>query len=207
MKFLHISLIALCLYSSGVYAEVHKNIDVGVSVGEEGIQSFHLGMGEYFRVPEKQVHAIHKRKIPHDEIPVVLYIARRARVAPEQVVNLRLGGKSWFDISLGYGLRADDFYISDAVHYGPPYGKALGHYKNRHRSKWKSIRLDDDDVVNLVNLKFISEHSMSSPSEIALLRSQGKGFSVIYDYGNKHKVHHYPQKHPAKKKHKKNKHK
>jgi hypothetical protein len=65
------------------------------------------------------------------------------------------------------------------VRVGPPYGKAYGHYRNKPRKKWNTIVLRDDDVVNLVNLKFVSEHYRRPPDEVIRLRSRGKHFVVI----------------------------
>ncbi len=47
--------------------------------------------------------------------------------------------------------------------------------------------LGDDDVVNLVNLKFMSEHYGYPPEKIIKMRSGGKEFVSIYDEIRKEK--------------------
>jgi len=144
--------------------------------------SFYLGIGNYYKVPQTQVVVVRGRGIPDDELPVVFFISSRARIRPETVVKLRLGGLSWMAISLRYGLGPDIYYspADDAVLKNPPYGKAYGYYKNKPRRKWKEIVLGDDDIINLVNLRFVSEHYGYSPAEVVRLRSSGEKFGAIH---------------------------
>jgi hypothetical protein len=163
-------------------------VNAGISIGEEGLRGFYLGVGEYFRVPEREVivirerHIVRERHIRVEEIPVVFLIAQRARVAPATVIDLRLHGRSWLDITIHYGLSPEIYYVylPATVKVGPPYGKAYGHYKNKPRKEWRTIVLDDDDVINLVNLKFVSQHYGYPAAEVAKLRSKGKDFVVIH---------------------------
>ncbi len=159
----------------------HAQVNVGVSIGEEGLRGFYLAVGEYYRVPQREVVIVKERRIPPEEIPVVFFIAQKARISPAVVIDLRLRGKSWWDISIHYGLGPEIYYVPIPAHVkvGPPYGKAYGYYKTRPKEKWRTIVLNDADVVNLVNLKFVSEHYRRPPDEVIQLRSRGKDFLVI----------------------------
>jgi hypothetical protein len=157
-------------------------LDIGASIVDGSLRGFHVALGEYFRVPEREIVVIReRRRMPEYDIPVALFIAQRAHVAPNVVVDMRLSGRSWMDISLHYGIGPDVYYVPVERDYGPPYGKAYGHYKKKHRKEWRDIRLDDDDFVNMVNLRFISEHYGYSPDEVVRMRSSGKNFSEIND--------------------------
>jgi hypothetical protein len=68
-----------------------------------------------------------------------------------------------------------------AVVSGPPYGRAYGYYKNKPKKEWKTIVLSDDDVVNLLNLKFMSEHYDYPPEKIMKMLWEGKEFVSIND--------------------------
>jgi hypothetical protein len=96
-------------------------------------------------------------------------------------MDLRLSGRSWMDITLHFGLGPDIYYIPVKEVYGPPYGRAYGHYKNKHRKDWRKIRLIDSEVVDLVNLRFMSEHYGRPPEDVMRMRSSGKSFIVIND--------------------------
>lgn len=150
------------------------------SISERGVSGFYLAVGEYFKVPQKEIRGIKKRKIKDEEIPVVLFISIRAGVPSSKVVDLRLGRMSWREICRGFRLGADIFHVEVKGEIkGPPYGKAYGFYRNKPRGLWKRIVLGDDDIVNLVNLRFVSEHYGYPPGEIIKMRSAGKGFVAI----------------------------
>ena len=137
----------------GDRADAQTAFSVSAHIGD-----FHVAVANYYRVPEREVIVIRERRIPDDEIPVALFIARHASVPWATVVNMRLRGHSWWDISVRFGLAPEVYYVPVAVTPGPPYGRALGHYKKKGRQQWKTIVLSDADIVNLVELRFLSEH-------------------------------------------------
>jgi hypothetical protein len=154
--------------------------NMGISVGSHGIDSFSLSVGEYYGVPEREVVVIHERGIYEEELPVVYYIARRAHVYPEEVVDLRLSGMSWMDITLYFGLSPEIYYVPVVIdRYGPPYGHAYGYYHHHPRGGWRRSDLRDRDIVNQVNLRFISEHHRYAPEKIMRHRSEGRRFTAI----------------------------
>jgi hypothetical protein len=155
-------------------------MDMGVSIGSEGFRGFYLSVGDYFRVPQPEVVIIRERGIYPDHIPVVLYLAQMARVHPDVIVNMRLGGMSWLDITVRLGFGPDIYYVPVRVdRSGPPYGKAYGYYKKHPKQEWHRIRLTDRDIVNQVNLRFISEHHGYAPEKVIHLRSGGRDFVTI----------------------------
>lgn len=182
-KILLISLL-LCFGSPADRAQADMdNIDLGVSIGDGELQGFYLSMGDYFHVPQQEIIIIQQRGIPYYEIPVVYHIVQCAHVSPSLIVNLRLGGSSWIDICLHYGCSPEIFYVPVAVEVsGPPYGHAYGHYKKRPKEQWREIRLSDDDIINLVNLKVISEHHHCAPEEVIKIRSAGSDFAAVNDH-------------------------
>jgi len=151
--------------------------NVGVSGGKGGIDGFHLSIGEYYRVPEREVIVIHERGIDNEELPVVFFIAQRAHVSPDIVVSYRKRGMSWMDITLHFGLSPEIYYVP--VKHGHPYGHAYGYYKNHPRKDWGRIHFKDRDIINQVNLKFISEHHRYAPETVIKYRSEGRKFADI----------------------------
>jgi hypothetical protein len=144
------------------------------------IGDFHVAVANYYHVPEREVIVIRERRIPDDEIPVALFIARHAGVPWTRVVDLRLRGDSWWDISVRFGLAPDVYYVPVVVDAGPPYGRALGHYKKKNRKEWRTIVLSDADVVNLVHLRFLSEHYRVPPERIIELRGRDRDFVAVH---------------------------
>jgi len=154
-------------------------MDFGISIGDDGLKGFYLSIGDYYKVPQTEILIVKERKIPDEEIPVVLFIAKKANVTPKTIINLRISGKSWMDITFHFGLSPEIFYVPVKEVHGPPYGKAYGHFKKNSNKKRKDIILGDDDVINLVNLKFTSEYYNCTPEEIIRMRKEGKSFVEI----------------------------
>jgi hypothetical protein len=150
------------------------------------IGNFHVAVANYYHVPEREVIVIRERRIPDDEIPVALFMASRAGVPWARVVDMRLRGDSWWNISVRLGLGPEIYYVPVAVDPGPPYGRALGHYKKKHRKQWTTIVLTDADIVNLVELRFLSEHYGVAPERVIALRERDANFVTIHSHINEH---------------------
>ncbi len=172
--------LSMCFMTISLPSFADAQWSVGLSGGNEGINGFSLSIGEYYRVPEREVVVIHERGIYEEELPVVFYIAQRAHVYPEEVVDLRLSGMSWMDITLYFGLSPEIYYVPIVIdRYYPPYGHAYGYYHNHPRGGWTRNDLRDRDIINQVNLKFISEHQRYAPEKIMRYRSEGRSFTTI----------------------------
>ena len=173
-----VALIALAFGSlSTARADVEIRAGVRVSAGE--LSTFHVAVEQHYGV-SRDVVVRCRRDIPDDHLPVVFYLASRAKVEPRAVVELRLSGKSWFEISTHFGLSSDVFYVHVDGDYGPPYGRALGHFKKRSRLEWGAIRLVDADVVHLVQLRFLSAHYRCSPGAVIKAHTKGDGFLSLH---------------------------
>jgi len=160
---------------------LQAGVDAALSIEDGRISSFYLSIGDHYSVPEKEIIVVKKRHIPDDEVAVVFYLSHRAAVSPTTIIDLRLGGMTWMEITMHFHLTAEIFYVSIEKVSGPPYGKAHGYFKNRHRNEWKTIRLVDVDIINFVNLRFISEHYGLAPDEVVRMREQGQSFIAIHD--------------------------
>ena len=157
------------------------DVQMGAAIGDGGLRSFYLGIGDYYHVPEREIYVMHDEGVPDDDLPVVYFLAERARVAPGAIVDLRLRGWSWDRITFHYGLGPEIYYVPVPVTaVGPPYGHAYGYYRRVPRARWRTIHLSDDDVVNLVNLRFVSEYRHVPPERVIALRGGGHHFTEVY---------------------------
>ena len=171
----------LCFITATFPVVAETQWGLGLSGGNEGITGFNLSVGNFYRVPEREVLFVRDRGIHQEELPVVFFLAQRANVAPGAIVDLRLRGMNWMDITLHFGLQPDIYYVPVRVvgKQGPPYGNAYGYYKKHPKREWKKIRFKDDEIVNQVNLKFISEHYGYDPAQVMKHRSEGRRFTEI----------------------------
>jgi hypothetical protein len=157
---------------------VRADVSAGLSVNGQGLEDFYVNIGSFFQVPQAQVAIVRQRQIPDEEAPVVLFLAQQGHVSTDVIVNQRLGGMSWMDIALGLHLNAGTFYVPVTGDPGGPYTSIYAHFKGKKR-RWKSIRLRDDEIVNLVNLRFTTQRYGYRPDEVATLRTGGKHFYEI----------------------------
>lgn len=180
MRLIWVLFAVIMLAVTAQVIESKGDVDIEGPIGERGLREFFLAVGDYYRVPQKEIIIIKGRGFPPHDVPVVLSIAKRGHVEPEVIMDLRLSGYTWLDITLRFGLNPEIFYVPvDVMVTGPPYGKAYGYYKKKPKKEWKTIVLSDGDVTNLVNLKFISEHYGYPPEKIIEMRSRGKEFVSI----------------------------
>jgi len=176
--------VLLCLvFGETAYAQ---NVSGGVSI-TKGQSSFYFAIGDYYRVAEARVVYVRDRyRIRDEELPVVFFLASHARVHPQTIVDLRMRHRmSWLDITFRYGLTPEIYYVPVA-RVGPPYGKAYGYYK-KHKKNYRKVRLSDGDVVNLVNLRFMSEYYDVAPELVMDKRGKGEKFVVMSEKFHKEK--------------------
>ncbi len=181
MKQLLVFLTVLFLIPGALQAQ-GTQVDLGISVADGELRSFYMAISNHYHVPGKDVVAVKERyRFSNDELPVVYFLASRARVKPSAIIDFRIDGLSWLDISFHFGLTPEIFFVPLTVKkVGPPYGKAYGYYKKyRPNKEWNKIVLSDTEIVDLVNLRFISEYHNLPPDKVVEMRGQGKNFVKI----------------------------
>jgi hypothetical protein len=167
-----------------------QNVSTGISISNGELQNFYLAIGDYYRVPESRVVYVKQHyRLPDEELPVVFFLASRAHVDPSVIIDLRVRQRmSWLNITFHYGLTPEIYYVP-VERVGPPYGNAYGHYK-KHKKDYKKVVLVDADVVNLVNLRFMSEYHGVAAEVVMDRRGKGERFVVINEDFHKEKGKH-----------------
>jgi hypothetical protein len=176
-------LIAVLIALAGLAAQAAQ-VDLGISVSDGKLRSFYIAVGDHYRVAPRVVVDLRTRyRLLDEELPIVFFLAARAHVAPQAVIDLRLGRMSWLDIALRLRLSPDIFFLPGAAErIGPPYGNAYGYYRKHGRAgDWGSLVLSDREVIDLVNLRFMSEYHGLGPDVIVGMRGRHKSFVAIHD--------------------------
>jgi hypothetical protein len=165
----------------GTAGTAKADLKVGMSVGNEGSSDFYLAMSEYNRVPERVLIGVRDRGIPDEQIPVVMFIAARAQVAPDVIVKMRHRHMSWMEIAAHFRLGVDAFYVPlNGNLSGTVYERPYRFFK-QDRRHWNRIHLTDEDVVNLVDLKFVSDYHGYRPDDVIRFRANGRNFVNIHN--------------------------
>jgi hypothetical protein len=166
----------------GVAGAQVRDLDLGLSFADGSLRGFYLTISDHYGVPARQVVELQQRyRCPVDELPVVYFLSARAHVAPAVIIGLRAGRMSWLDIAFHYHLRPDIFFVPvSAERIGPPYGRAYGYYRKQGPSRDpRAFAITDSEVVDLVNLRFLSEHYGVRPETVMAMRSEGRPFVAI----------------------------
>ena len=75
-----------------------------------------------------------------------------------EIFDLRRRGRTWWEISIRYGVPADAWFVPVRRDPGPPYGKAYGHWKKHRRDDRRELVLSDVDARNLVAVRVMHEY-------------------------------------------------
>jgi hypothetical protein len=146
----------------------------------EPIADLHRAVRESLGLPEPMIVRALERGLPADDLPAAGLIAARAEVPLESVVDLRLGGMAYADITVRFGLGPEIFYVPFDADPGPPYGNAWGHFRKTPRERWRTLRLADADVVHYANLRLCVDHYRVAPVEVVALHRKSKGFAGLH---------------------------
>ncbi len=137
--------------------------------------AYFRGVAEFFSMPMSEVSILGAWRLPPEEIPVALFVARQAGVSPEALVALRRTGKSWSELATRYHLGAAPFYVPLAD--GAPAGvlsEVYDRYRKVPTAKWGEVSLTDQDIVGLVNLRLLTQTLHMEPERVLGRASSGQ---------------------------------
>lgn len=144
-------------------------------------RAYFRAVADFFHMPSSEVTILAEWRLPPEEVPVVLFIARRAGVSPEALVALRRSGRGWQELAGRYQLDASQFYVP--LGDGAPAGSLRGaydQYRALPASGWGEVRLSDRDIVDLVNLRLVSQSLRIAPERVILRAGGAQGWDRIY---------------------------
>lgn len=128
-------------------------------------RAYFSAVASYFKLPPSEVQILADWQIDPDQIPAVLFVARHAGVSPEALVALLRSGQGWVELAGRYEISAATLHVP--VGEAAPTG-ALAEVYRRYRStpatEWRSIELDESDIIGLVNVRVIAQ-TLRLPAE------------------------------------------
>lgn len=138
---------------------------------------YYQAVAGYYAAPIEQITDFHDKGIADEDLPALFLISNRTEVPAEDIMEERLQEKSWAEIATEHGLKADAYYfmISGEI-TSDTYSPIFEKYSTLPDQNWDKIELSDEEIVNLVNLRFISSHYDYSVFEIMAMRDSGKDF-------------------------------
>lgn len=130
---------------------------VSAQVSGGALDGYFRAAGEHFGVAAAEVQILAEWDLLPEEVPVVLFMAQRGGISADAVAALRGSGRPWADLGSRYGVHAGLLHVDlpDDAELGP-LARAYGEYRSRPSSGWSGIRLEDREVVILVNVRFLA---------------------------------------------------
>lgn len=128
------------------------------AAAQDELEGYYRAASEHFGVAVAEVQILAEWNLPPDEVPVVLFMAQRGGISADAVAALRGSGRSWSDLGTRYGVHAGVLHVElpEGAALGP-LTRAYGEYRSRSSAGWPGIRLDDAEVVTLVNVRFLAD--------------------------------------------------
>lgn len=145
------------------------------------LEAYFRGLGEYFDVPVQEVSIISEWELSADEVPVVLFLARTAAVSPDALIGTRRGGRPWSEVADRFGVGCGVFHLRF-----PPgadrgmLSRAYREFDSRPAPEWGQVRLEDPEIIALVNLRVLSDLADVSPAQVLRAREGAGSFVAAY---------------------------
>lgn len=138
-------------------------------------------VGRFFQLPEAEISILAHWGLPADEIPVALFVARRAGVSAEALVALRESGLSWSGLIARYNIGANALHVplGDPAQAGA-LTSAYERFRDTPVAEWAGLRLDDREIITLVNVRVLSAALAVAPDEIARRTESSTTFVQLY---------------------------
>lgn len=159
------------LWAQDSYDDFQKNVEN---------DTYYAALESYFKATKSDVAALLAQNINEEELPVVLFMARRTGLDPDAPVGVHSSGLNWMQAAWHFQIPPWVFYtpLDPKDVKNTPYEAAYQEYSD-HADK---VDLTDGDIVNLVNLKFLTEFYGCAPKEVVQMRASGKTFRQINDH-------------------------
>ncbi len=143
--------------------------------------AYFRAVAEFFGMPAAEVSILSEWSLPADEVPVVLFVARRAGVSPDALVALRRSGSAWAQLVDRYHLGAGHFHVALAASADRGrLGRAYDRFAEVPPDRWGEVRLRDEEIVDLVNLRIVAQTLRMRPGDVLARASGGATWAELY---------------------------
>ena len=144
--------------------------------------AYFRAVADFFQVAETEIAILgHGGEVPPDEMPVVLFMARRGGVSAEAVVALRESGRSWTELAQRFGVGANVLHVPmrDGASMGT-LTAAYDRFRATPMDQWSAMPLEGGEIVALVNVRVLSRALGVEPDQIAARTGSGGTFVELY---------------------------
>lgn len=143
-------------------------------------EDFAVAVGDYFGISKAKILET-AGQVTAEELSVVCYVAERSKMKVSDVVNLRKNSEDWAQVIAECGLTSADMFVwgiggASSKTYSP----IVERYKSRASKTWNEISLSDNEIVDLVNLRFVLGHFGTTPQDVMSARDATSDWKKVY---------------------------
>ena len=124
-------------------------------------------------------------RAPEIDLPIALWIASRAHVTPEVVIQAHIGGLDWLNVFTKFRVPVETIIVP-VQSKCPPYGNAWG-YRRKHGGA-PAVRFTEAELAEFVHVRAINGIYGTPFTEIVTNRCAGRGMGEII--GDEHEKKH-----------------
>lgn len=144
-------------------------------------RAYFRAVARHFDLPESEVVILGSGELHADEVPVLIFVARRAGISPEALAALRESGRSWTDLADRYeiGARALHVPLHDIGSAGR-LSQLYAAFRDTPVDRWADIRLSSEDIVALVNVRVLAQSLGLRPDDVMGRTTEAASFVEVY---------------------------
>ena len=144
-------------------------------------RAYFRAVARYFQVSESEIAILRNWDLAPDEIPVLLFVARRAGVSAEALVALRESGRDWMELSARYQIGVPALHVP--LRDPSSAGRLSGLYESFSETpveRWGDIRPSSEDIVALINVRVLSQSLGLQPDDVMSRTTTETSFIELY---------------------------
>ena len=173
-------LVALLALAAGP-ARAGLDWTAGISLSDGDRTFVNLSVGHFDADPVVVTPVLRRLPHPEENLPVLLFLARESGRAPDYILDLRLRGLSWWDITLRLGVPPSRVYYAVPADPGPPYGKAWGYWRKHPHARKGTVIINDREFCDIVGAQVVGKAYGVSPRSVLDERRAGKRYGGVVD--------------------------
>jgi hypothetical protein len=148
---------------------------------DDAVAAYHRAVADHFGVPTSEIQILAQSGLQPEEVPVALFLARQAGVSADALVALKRGGRGWGDLARRYDLGPGVFHVPVEGPVGQGVlAQTYESFRTTPTAEWRGLRLSDEEVIHLVNLRILSEYLAVPPRRVLDARERAGSYIAAY---------------------------
>ena len=153
---------------------------VSVASADSSLEEYYADAVDFFADSTSTLADILAFEPDPEDVPVIFMLSQITGVSPVKMAELRDRGDGWQALMSVRGAKPQDLYFMISADFeSKVFSPVFEKFSSTPESDWGKIELTDQDIVNLVNLRFVYRNHGYSAFEVMAMRDRGESFPAI----------------------------